>query len=268
MKKLNLNAIRIDGGTQSRVSLNEATVAEYAELIADGVTLPDVVVFFDGSDHWLADGFHRLHAYRKAGRASIPADVRDGMRRDAMLFSAGSNGDHGLRRTNDDKRRSVQMLLDDEDAREWSDQKIAKHCGVSVPFAGAVRRPAVAAKQQEHRKAAAPKAEPDCNPITPLSTVGEIKKAAPASAPAEDHGPTDEEIASSQKAVDDELAELRTIALADDKLAEALAAVKRLTALNRVLTERNNGLMNEKNAAIELAKKLQRRLDKMERVAA
>jgi hypothetical protein len=86
--------------------------------------------------------------------------------------------------------------------------------------------------------------------------------------PDTDEGPTDDEIAASQKAIDDELEELRVIALADDKLAAALASVKKLTALNRVLTERNNGLMGEKNAAIALAQKLQRRLDKLERVAA
>lgn len=89
---------------------------------------------------------------------------------------------------------------------------------------------------------------------------GKPAKAALAAPPA-DTGPSDAEIAASQKAVDDELAELRTIAMADDKLAEALASVKRLTAQNRVLTERNNGLMNEKAELVRRIKALQRKIE-------
>ena len=103
-QSINLKTIRIDGGTQSRVALNLATVAEYTEALEDGVDLPPVIVFNDGSDKWLADGFHRYHAYVAKGRASIPSDVRTGTQRDAILFSFGANAKHGLRRSNDDKR--------------------------------------------------------------------------------------------------------------------------------------------------------------------
>ncbi len=143
MKIVNLKTIRIDGGTQSRVSLNEAAVADYAEHIRAGGDLPPVVVFSDGSDHWLADGFHRFHAYSQAGKASIPADVRNGARRDAVLYAAGANAEHGLRRTNEDKRRAVQMLLDDAECAKWSDRQIAKHCGVTQPFVSGIRKPKV-----------------------------------------------------------------------------------------------------------------------------
>lgn len=139
MKTININTIRIDGDTQSRVSLNDAVVAEYAQAIKDGAELPPVVVFFDGSDRWLADGFHRWHAYRSAGRASMPFDQRDGTKRDAKLFSAGANGTHGLQRTNEDKRRSVQMLLEDAEWGKWSDREIARRCAVSPDTVGRVR---------------------------------------------------------------------------------------------------------------------------------
>lgn len=136
MKTINLKAIRIDGGTQSRASLNEAVVAEYAEQIEK---LPPVVLFFDGAEHWLADGFHRYHAFAKAGRAGIPADVRTGTCRDAKLFSVGANGTHGLRRTNEDKRRAVLTLLEDSEWSQWSDRKIAEACGVSDKTVAACR---------------------------------------------------------------------------------------------------------------------------------
>ena len=138
MKKLNVNAIRIDGGTQSRVSLDEQTVAEYVDALE---SLPPVIVFEDGADYWLADGFHRLHAYRTAGKASIPADIRTGTKRDAILFSVGANGTHGLRRSNADKRKAVGVMLADAEWSQWSDRKIAEACGVSHTFVALLRKP-------------------------------------------------------------------------------------------------------------------------------
>jgi hypothetical protein len=38
-----------------------------------------------------------------------------------VLHSAGANAMHGLRRTNADKRRTVMLLLQDEEWAAWSD---------------------------------------------------------------------------------------------------------------------------------------------------
>lgn len=130
MKKLNLNAIRIDGGTQSRVEINLDAVADYADSIRSGAEMPAVVVFHDGADYWLADGFHRYHAHKAAEKASILADVQTGTQRDAVLYSLGANRTHGLRRTNQDKRKAVETLLKDSEWSSWSDNQIAKACGV------------------------------------------------------------------------------------------------------------------------------------------
>jgi len=154
VQQLALTTIRIDGGTQSRVELSEAVVAEYASAITEGAELPPIVVFHDGSAHWLADGFHRFMAYTKLGRDTIPADVRTGTRRDAVLYSVGANSAHGLPRTNADKRRSVEMLLDDINPpcergkhvakcgcwEAWSDREIARHCRVHHTFVGGIRK--------------------------------------------------------------------------------------------------------------------------------
>jgi len=142
-KNINLKTIRIDGDTQSRVRLDDSTVAEYSQFLADGGALPAVIVFFDGADNWLADGFHRFHAYVADKRASIPADVRTGTRRDAMLYSFGANGTHGLRRTNEDKRKAVSAMLADPEWSSWSDRKIAEQCGVTHPFVASIRAPKV-----------------------------------------------------------------------------------------------------------------------------
>jgi len=132
--------IRIDGGTQVRVSLDDATVAEYREHMEAYVEFPPIVVFYDGSTYWLADGFHRYHAFRKTGRDKIKCEVRTGDRRDAVLYAVGANSQHGLRRNNQDKRNAVTLLLNDDEWRDRSDNWIAETCGVSHPFVGTVRK--------------------------------------------------------------------------------------------------------------------------------
>jgi hypothetical protein len=52
---------------------------------------------------------------------------------------------------------------------------------------------------------------------------------------------------------------------ADDALATAHEEIKRLNYLNAQLEVRMHGLMNEKNEAIKLCKKLQKENDKAER---
>jgi len=138
-KTLAIKAIRIDGGTQSRAELCNETVSNYKEALEDGAEFPPVVVFHDGADHWLADGFHRYFAYTQAGRASIKANVHQGTSRDAILYAVGSNGQHGKPRSNADKRKAVTTLLADVEWAKWSDHEIARRCCVSQPFVGSVR---------------------------------------------------------------------------------------------------------------------------------
>lgn len=169
-KNVNLKSIRIDGGTQGRVALDLGVVAEYAESLTDAVELPPIVLFHDGTEHWLADGFHRYFAYKEKDRASIPAVVREGTQRDAVLYSLSANGTHGLRRTNEDKHKSVNTMLADAEWCKLSDREIAKHCGVSHTFVANVRTPKPVAK---------PKLK-----IPPAPTPKPEGAAAPAPAPA------------------------------------------------------------------------------------
>jgi phage N-6-adenine-methyltransferase len=128
---LAVDRIRTDGGTQPRASINDVMVAEYAADMDAGAAFPPVVVFFDGSDYWLADGFHRLHAAMQLGRVEVVADVRQGTQTDAQWFSYGVNQSHGLRRTNEDKRRAVEAALRHPVSAGLSNVQVAKHCGVS-----------------------------------------------------------------------------------------------------------------------------------------
>lgn len=135
-----VSQVRLDGGTQSRALIHEDTVAEYAEAMANPETVfPPIIVYFDGADYWLADGFHRLEAWKRIGRAEVPAEIRQGDRRKAILHSVAANSAHGLRRTNEDKRRAVQTLLEDAEWAQWSDREIARRCAVSNHFVSSVR---------------------------------------------------------------------------------------------------------------------------------
>ena len=141
-----ISSIRIDGGTQMRAQLDDATVFEYTQAMAaaDGWgTFPPAVVFYDGTDYWLGDGFHRVAAFRDAftdTARKIPVDVRAGTRRDAILHAAAANANHGLRRTNADKKRAVETLLRDEEWSKWSDHEIARRCMVAQSMVSNLRR--------------------------------------------------------------------------------------------------------------------------------
>jgi cell division protein FtsB len=90
-------------------------------------------------DYWLADGFHRVAAWSSIGRVEVPAEIRQGDRRRAILHSVAANSAHGLRRTNADKRRAVTTLLEDEEWGQWSNREIARRCAVSDPFVAKMR---------------------------------------------------------------------------------------------------------------------------------
>lgn len=139
MDKIEISKIRIDGGTQSRAGIDENTVAEYAESMKLGAQFPAVIVYFDGADYWLADGFHRTAAAKKAEVVEIAAEVRQGTRRDAVLHSVSANASHGLRRKNEDKRRAIETLLRDDEWRGWSDREIARRVSVDHKTVAAVR---------------------------------------------------------------------------------------------------------------------------------
>jgi Homeodomain-like domain len=137
--KIQIANIKLDGGTQSRAGINQQVIDEYAAAWQDGAKFPPIIAFYDGENYWLADGFHRCSSAKQANVTEIEIDVRQGTRRDAVLYSVGANSSHGLRRTNDDKRRAVSTLLSDEEWAGWSDREIARRCGVHHDTVGRIR---------------------------------------------------------------------------------------------------------------------------------
>jgi hypothetical protein len=138
---IDLATLRLDGGTQPRERFDEEILKEYAEkmlvddrgLVLDhsGQAWEPIVVYEDGDDLWLADGFHRVRAARSREIAQFQARVIVGSQRDAVKFSLSANARHGLRRTNADKRRAVARALKDEEWANLSARAIAEICSVS-----------------------------------------------------------------------------------------------------------------------------------------
>jgi len=140
MKQINIHLIRTDGDTQSRISLNQDIVNEYAEHLRDGDAFPPMVVFHDGSDYWLADGFHRLFALKANGASLVEVDVRAGTVEDAQLFSFSANGKRGLSNSAEDNRNIIIRMLKHPKWSLWSYSEIAKHVGVSRMTVGRVAK--------------------------------------------------------------------------------------------------------------------------------
>lgn len=58
----------------------------------------------------------------------------------AILFSVGSNAEHGLPRNDADKHHAGNLLLKDDEWVKWSDREIARRCKVSHQLVGRIRK--------------------------------------------------------------------------------------------------------------------------------
>ena len=130
-KTLPLDSIEIHGGTQARAGININFVDEYAQAMESGAEFPPCIVFSDGAQNWMGDGFHRYHAARKLMRTEIACEIRTGTLRDAILFACGANQAHGIPRSAADKRTAVNILLTDKEWKKRGVKWIADQCGVS-----------------------------------------------------------------------------------------------------------------------------------------
>ncbi len=138
--ELNLDQIRIDGGTQIREEIDNGLVTEYAACMTALDIFPPVIVLFDSTAkaNWLADGFHRYHAARKAGLKKLRADVRKGTKDDALWVALGANRANGARLTSSDKAKACRVALGKFPSR--SDNDIAKQIGVDHKTVGKHRK--------------------------------------------------------------------------------------------------------------------------------
>jgi hypothetical protein len=260
MKKIKIDDIRIDGGTQCRVVIDQATVYSYLEAMKEDAVFPAMETTFDGSTHWLTDGFHRYHAYKLLGIKEIEVKYTPGTLHDARVAALKANGKHGKPLSNEDKRNKVQMALTLEGFTEKSNYEIAKLCEVSQSFVAAIRDPKVKEKQQENnvrrQVKRAKEVEQNTSGTSSLNTT-------PRESTYENCGPDEDELKANELALKADQDMMYKLLESDDALADAHLEIKRLNHLNAQLEIRINGLMNEKNEAIKLVKKLQKENDRL-----
>lgn len=176
---LSVDLLRIDAGTQSRISIDEDTVDDYSEIISDSNgewPLGTLDVFNDGNDYLVADGFHRTLAAKRAKRSSVPCRIHKGTVKDARIFGMTANDLHGLRMSRADKRACVEWLLDN--GGKMTQQEISDKAGVSKRLVQQV----VADRKSQKAHSARPSGGGATNQHADVSAGGEGGSSAPAGA--------------------------------------------------------------------------------------
>jgi hypothetical protein len=141
MKKLIFLAdIDFDASPVVRAQVHTDAIADYAEAYKSKAQMPLPVLFqANGDKHLLVgDGRHRLEALRSIGKKAMECDVKSGSAEDAFRYALSANGNHGIRRTNADKRLCVELA-----SRCWpelSTKEMATICAVSEGFVNSIRR--------------------------------------------------------------------------------------------------------------------------------
>lgn len=138
-KTLRIDQISLMGDTQPRAKLDQEVIEEYRDLYERGVELPPIVVFTDGAQYWLVDGFHRRWAAYNAHLTKINCLVYEGTLTDARWASYSVNQTHGLRRTTADKQKAIEAALLHPVGAGLSDSQIADHLGVDHKTVGKYR---------------------------------------------------------------------------------------------------------------------------------
>lgn len=262
MKTLKFSEIRIDGGTQMRSELDQGRVKQYAEMMRAGDIFDPVLTVYDGTTHWLVDGFHRYFASQECGFKDISVNYKPGSLEDAQDMALSMNSKHGLSRTNADKRKAVEAALAMERHAEKSDYAIAKLCDVSFPFVGAIRHPEVKEKQAKNlAKHIGKKEKADDELLINYHPDSNLADAPPSLT--QDYGPSEDELRANEMTMRANEKIITDMLESDDKLGFAYKEIERLNALIAQKEIRIGALMTEKNEAIKDAKRAQAQLDKI-----
>jgi len=129
MRIVNINDLKIDQQIQLRKRwIDESTVQAYVEALSSGAEFPPIIAFDDGEALWVADGFHRLAAYRFCGLAEIETDVRPGTRKDAMIYAAHANAKNAKPMDQEQRREAIKRLLK---LTNWSQREIARKLAIN-----------------------------------------------------------------------------------------------------------------------------------------
>ncbi len=139
VETIKIGDLNLTDGIQSRASINDEVVEEYASLIGAGTVFPPIRIIRDPDGTLrVVDGFHRLMAAKLAGVEEIKAEIIPGDRKMATESALRANIVHGLRRSNADKRHAVRLAL--SEFSDLTSRTVAEMCGVGNHLVDEVRR--------------------------------------------------------------------------------------------------------------------------------
>lgn len=273
MTILKLSVIRIDGGTQARLSLVQEKVTDYAERMREGDAFPPATVYFDGSNYWLADGFHRYFATKANGKLDIDCEITEGTVEEAQLFALQANGRHGIPMSAEDNRANIIRMLEHPTWGEWSNRQIAKHLNVSPMTVGRVKT-AWEKSQVGAEKVASPKKFKDKHG---KETTMQTKNIGKKEQPKQTHDEIIQELSETIQALSEENTLLKDkIALgqwdaseiekidAQETITELREQIKVLEIDNKTLRESRDTYQNRNAELMRMVKTLQNKLKKLE----
>ena len=107
-EQIALERIEIEFDLHFREGLNQDAISRYAD-VWDSLPPIKCVRLEDGT-LLLASGLHRYHGYEKAGETTIPTEITEGTRRDAMVIGLKDNALHGLPLSRDERNRAIAQL--------------------------------------------------------------------------------------------------------------------------------------------------------------
>lgn len=250
-ENLPLKQIRLDGGTQVRASIKEEAVMRYATDMEGGAVFPALRVFFDGTDYWLADGFHRYHAALRIGVADFLCEVDTGTARDALYYGSTANNLHGQPMDNADKRKITMIFIEDFEWGQWSNSEIARQLHVSPPFVAKMRGESAPAVRKyitpKGNVAEKRKPEKKDKPAKPAKAAPLVDAPKPADPPVVDHRQEMvDELISQNETLTDRLAVTVMDATAEEKKA-AEDLIKQLREEIRILKLEMNAVKSSRD---------------------
>jgi hypothetical protein len=128
-KRLQIEKITLDPDVQVRGITHRETVRDYAQQKKEGYSFPPIVIFTDGLNNYLADGWHRLEADRLNDVATVACQIYEGCKDDAILFAIWKNRTQlGISWDKEARERSV--LHVHRLHPDWSDHLIQRATAV------------------------------------------------------------------------------------------------------------------------------------------
>jgi len=151
VEMIDIDSLWIDKRLQVRCELNEEHIeTDLRPKIQNGDRLDPIKVGRFKDNLYVVAGFHRVEANKREGNTRIEAEILTvGTWRELLALALPTNEEHGLPLTKADRRRKVEMTVEEWrteiEQGQLSDQQIARMCKVSPSIVNEVRRATVEA---------------------------------------------------------------------------------------------------------------------------